>query len=242
MTICISKLTIIGSDNGLSPVRRQAIFWTNARVLLIGPLGTNLSEVVIEIHTFSFKKIDLKISSGKWRPFCLSFNVLNMLLFSVEHADSISILWLGCCLCPIRCGWQHQTTLNTCPRCICVAAWKTFTFWWIFVVTLMLNFQGQILHLLYLSKKWFHSHEMKSKHIDQTQGPEIWPSILTLAMTLSETFQGKMFDLLYLRTKLSYCHETTNEHIKLNARPQVWPSVLTQVMILNLDFQGQILK
>ena len=36
--ICVSKLTIIGSDNGLSPDRRQAIIWTNAGILLIGPL------------------------------------------------------------------------------------------------------------------------------------------------------------------------------------------------------------
>ena len=38
--ICVSKLTIIGSDNGLSPDRRQAIIWNNAGILLIGPLGT----------------------------------------------------------------------------------------------------------------------------------------------------------------------------------------------------------
>ena len=47
--ICVSKLTIIGSDNGLSPDRRQAIIWTNAGLLLIGPLGTNFSEILIEI-------------------------------------------------------------------------------------------------------------------------------------------------------------------------------------------------
>ena len=47
--ICFSKLTIIGSDNGLSPGRRQAIIWTSDGILLIGPLGTNLSEVLIEI-------------------------------------------------------------------------------------------------------------------------------------------------------------------------------------------------
>ena len=41
--ICVSKLTIIGSDNGLSPGRRQAIIWTNAGIMLIGSLGTNLS-------------------------------------------------------------------------------------------------------------------------------------------------------------------------------------------------------
>ena len=74
--ICVSKLTNIGSDNGLSPGRRQAIIWTNAGILLIGPLGTNFNETSIEIHTFSFKKIHLKLSSGKWRPFCLGHNVL----------------------------------------------------------------------------------------------------------------------------------------------------------------------
>ena len=59
----------IGSDNSLSPGRRQAIIWTNAGILLIGPWGTNFSENLIDIHTFSFKKIHLKMSSAKWRPF-----------------------------------------------------------------------------------------------------------------------------------------------------------------------------
>ena len=68
--ICISKLTIIGSDNGLSSGWCQAIIWTNAGILLIQPLGTNFSEILIEIHTFSFKEMHLKMSSGKWRPFC----------------------------------------------------------------------------------------------------------------------------------------------------------------------------
>ena len=76
--ICVFNVTIIGSDNGLSPGRRQAITWTNVGILLIGPLGTNFSEMLIEIHTFSFKKIHLKMSSGKWRPFCLGLNVLKL--------------------------------------------------------------------------------------------------------------------------------------------------------------------
>ena len=37
----ISKLIIIGSDNGLSPGKHQAIIWTNADTLLIGTLRTN---------------------------------------------------------------------------------------------------------------------------------------------------------------------------------------------------------
>ena len=76
--ICVSELNIIGSDNGLSHGRRQAIIWTNAGKLLIGHLGTNFSEILSEIHTFSFKKMHLKMSSGKCRPFCLGLNVLKV--------------------------------------------------------------------------------------------------------------------------------------------------------------------
>ena len=65
--ICIRKLNIIGSDNGLSPGRRQAIILINAALLLIWPLGTNFSEMLIEIHIFTFKKMHLKMSSAKWR-------------------------------------------------------------------------------------------------------------------------------------------------------------------------------
>ena len=75
--ICVSKFTIIGSDNGLSSSRRQAIIWTNAGILLIGPLGINASENLIKIYSFSFKKMDLKMSSGKWRPSCRGLNVLS---------------------------------------------------------------------------------------------------------------------------------------------------------------------
>ena len=62
--ICVSKLTIIGSDNGLSPGRRQAIIWTIAGILLIGPLGTNFIEIIVGIQTISFRKMHLKMSSA----------------------------------------------------------------------------------------------------------------------------------------------------------------------------------
>ena len=75
MHICVSKLTFIGSDNGLAP----AIIWTNAGLLLIGPLGTNFGEIFIEVLTFSFKKMRLKVSSAKRRPFCLGLNELNLI-------------------------------------------------------------------------------------------------------------------------------------------------------------------
>ena len=75
--ICVSKLTIIASDNGLSPGRRQAIIWNNAGILSIGLLGTKFIEILIEILTFSFKQIRLKVSSAKWRSFCFGLNVLS---------------------------------------------------------------------------------------------------------------------------------------------------------------------
>ena len=76
--ICVSEQTIIGSDNALSPGRRQAIIWTNDGILLIEPLGTNFGELPIEILLFSFKKMRLKVSSAKWRLFPLGLNVLKI--------------------------------------------------------------------------------------------------------------------------------------------------------------------
>ena len=43
--------------------------WTNAEILLTGSYGINVREILIEILTFSFKKMHLKVLSVKWRPF-----------------------------------------------------------------------------------------------------------------------------------------------------------------------------
>ena len=73
---CVSKLTIIGSGDGLSPDRCQAIIWTNAGILLIAPVGTNFSELLIKVHTYSFSTMHLNMSSEKWQPPCLGLKVL----------------------------------------------------------------------------------------------------------------------------------------------------------------------
>ena len=88
--LCVGNLVIIGSVNGLLPGRRQAIIWTNAGLLLIGPLGTNFSEILIEILIFSFTKMRLKLSSAKWRPFCLG---LNELMIYVSHLCMSSLFF-----------------------------------------------------------------------------------------------------------------------------------------------------
>ena len=85
--ICVGNLTIIGSDNGLLPGRRQAITWTNVGILLIGPLWTNFSEISIKIQTFSLTKMRLKVSSAKWCPFCLGLNELTESDFTGNAQD-----------------------------------------------------------------------------------------------------------------------------------------------------------
>ena len=76
--ICVSKLTIIGSDNGLSPRRRQTIIWTNVAILAIWRQRTYISEILFKIQKFPLKKMHLNMSSAKWRPFCLGLNVLKI--------------------------------------------------------------------------------------------------------------------------------------------------------------------
>ena len=109
--ICVSKLTIIGSDNGLSPDRRQAIIWTNAGLLLIEPVGTNFCETLVEIHTFSFTKMHLKMSFGKRRLFCLGLNVLN----DWGPGNPYMLPWTGSSLLNAMAGQQYPTCTHYFP-------------------------------------------------------------------------------------------------------------------------------
>ena len=112
---CVGKLTTIGSDNGLSPGRCQAIIWTNAGILLIGNLGTNFSEILIKIRPSSFKKMHLKMSSGKWRPFCLGFRVLRQWLAMQQSArHCITQCWIIYQKSTIFSGslWWHLLNIN----------------------------------------------------------------------------------------------------------------------------------
>ena len=73
--ICVNKLTIFGSDNGLSPGRRQTIMWTNVGIFLIGPLGTNFNEIIF------IQENQFKMSCGKWHLICVGLNVLTVWLW-----------------------------------------------------------------------------------------------------------------------------------------------------------------
>ena len=98
--ICVDNQTIIGSDNGLTPGRRQAIIRTNTGILLTGHLGTNFSDILIKMQTFSFQKKHLKVSwllSTKWPPFCLGLNDLRWCLCIIDAETSPKFLTQSRC-------------------------------------------------------------------------------------------------------------------------------------------------
>ena len=125
--ICVSKLIIIGSDNGLAPGRCQAIIWINAGILLTGPLGRNFSETLTGIQTFSFKKMHLKMSSAKWCPFCLGLNVLMPCNY---YSPMLRVTFQSCCLwcrswawwCPPRHSWRNDVLPALSESSPCISA------------------------------------------------------------------------------------------------------------------------
>ena len=94
--------TVIGWQNGVLPG------WANAWILLMEHLGTNHSEIIMEIHTFSFKKMHLKIPSWKCRPFCLGLNVITFCFTVIYFIANLTFGFndsvLLACQNPV--GWQ----------------------------------------------------------------------------------------------------------------------------------------
>ena len=125
--ICINELNIIGSDNGLLPDRRQAIIWTNAGILPIGPLRTNFSEILIETLTFSSKKMCLKVSSVKEWPFCLDLNVsMCSLSQRAREAENVLLSWRHTAVSATEhwCMFQHILGTEYLPRDYPKQWWK----------------------------------------------------------------------------------------------------------------------
>ena len=116
MYVTVIEATI-GSDEGLSPDRCQDIIWTNADSLSIRLLETNLSEILIAIQTFSFKKMHLRMSSPKWRPWCFSLNMFPDISFGYllrfEYSTSLFHVYVykQRVLTPGHQGWNDLHSL-----------------------------------------------------------------------------------------------------------------------------------
>ena len=103
--ICVGNLATIGSENGLYPGRRQAIIYTNAKILLIGPLWTHFREILIKIRTISFKESFLSVVCEMAvilsRPQCVNVRGTKPLLN--ESISGFLMHWLLMC-------WDARTS------------------------------------------------------------------------------------------------------------------------------------
>ena len=113
--------------NGLSPGRCQAFIWTDAGILLIGPLGTNFSEISIAIHTFLLKKnafenVDQKmvaiLSRPQWGKLLHAFSErwssqVKVALSLAKRFAKIVILFRT----SPRCGLSHLRLWRTATAC-----------------------------------------------------------------------------------------------------------------------------
>ena len=120
--ICVSKLTIMGSDSSLSPGLPAPShylnqWWNIVNWTLIK--STNFSEILIVIYTSTFKKLQFTMSSGKWRPFCLVLNVLSLKRTQLTLRLDWFKLWLGVehnhtewCLSLLFCNFYFHNTFS----------------------------------------------------------------------------------------------------------------------------------
>ena len=114
------------------------------------------------------------------------------------------------------------------------------TFWWIFVITLTFNFQGQIWNLLYLSQKLGRLPRNEKQTYRSNSRPQMWSMGLTLTMTLTFECWRSNVEFLISHPKMVRFPRNEKQTYWLNSRPQMWPPGLTLAMTLTLNFQGQI--
>ena len=126
--ICVDNQTTIGSDNGLSPGRHQAIIWTNDGILLSRSLGTKFSKILSKINTL------LKTSFAKWRPSWLGLNVLN-------GGMACSVTAFDCSTLETRAKWMLCDAFSTMEhldkhcyyRSLIISSKLLNNYFWIFV-------------------------------------------------------------------------------------------------------------
>ena len=129
--ICVSKLTIIGSDNGLSPGRRQAIVWTNARILLIRPPKGRINNILalvqiklpwncnrnsnVFIQENALENVVCEMASISSRPQCVKWGCtvdhrlrsVRLCASNIACTPPQSVIDKDMALCKERSWWWH---------------------------------------------------------------------------------------------------------------------------------------
>ena len=97
------------------------ITWTSAGLLSIESLGTNFSEILIDIQNFSSLKMRLKMSSAKWRSFCPEVDDLRAVFYSLTRCCT-NVHFTNQCAIVIPTRWKF-----TCDFTQILITWLPYT-------------------------------------------------------------------------------------------------------------------
>ena len=89
--ICVGDLTIIGSDNGLTPGQHQSTIWTNAGILLIRTLGNLKRNSYTPIKENAFENVVWKMAAILSRPQCV--NWINSMYEGISIVNEVLLGW-----------------------------------------------------------------------------------------------------------------------------------------------------
>ena len=107
---------IIGSVNGLSPGRRQAIIWINVGLLSIGTVRTNFSEIVIEIRRFHYNDVIMSAIASQIISLTIVYSTVYSGANQRKHLSSASLAFLrGIHRCPVNSPHKGPVTWKMLP-------------------------------------------------------------------------------------------------------------------------------
>ena len=104
----------------------QAIIWINARILVIGHLETNFSEIWLRIRRLSLKKMHLKMLAAKWQPFLSQpqcVNTLRQRQNGRHFADGIFLNENICISINISLKFVPRGQINNIPALVQIMVW-----------------------------------------------------------------------------------------------------------------------
>ena len=93
--ICVSELASIGSDNGLSPRRRQAIIRINAGILLIRTLGAQFNEIFYR-NSYIFIE-ENALENVVWKMAAILFRPQYVKIITKSHEDIRNFISMSRC-------------------------------------------------------------------------------------------------------------------------------------------------
>ena len=220
----------IGSDNGLSPIQRQAIFWTCAGLLSVRPLGTNFGEILTKIQNFSYTNMHLKISSAKRRPCCPAWDELmlgggewRIMLHQVVMINDVTIVFIAWV-------WWHQKWIPydwyACNReCARQGGAQCNVLGYIYNVEM---YCWKVLACIKLKVMWWlhavHKHGKISCHLN----PINHGSVMTIFACY--VWLWFLFATFWLKASIQRCHHLSDKNIMFTncylaqclALPQTW--------------------